>query len=521
MPILPPAPTPTTPRARFAPAPWHDLHPERLALAQRLPLDHLARLIEAAVARLDLCDLYDAYAGTGSDPHPPELLLRAALFETRRGHHSPALWHRDAQECEPLRWLLRGCTPSRSCWYAFRDRLAPLLVRLNAQPLQKAIAQGLTPATRGADDGTTVAANASRHRLVNEAKLGQRVAELDAAIAADGRAAAPPAVPYWMAKRPHGRQAQRQRFVKAQGQLAKRHARNRGKRPSKQTPAAKVVVSTSDVEAALGLDKDKVFRPLYNVQVVDDLDAPFILGYGVFAQPNDAGLLGAMLRRVRALTGHDLEEVLADKAYAGGVDLKAAADAGVTVYAPLPQEAGAKGQAKARGKGKAKAKYLPKSAFVWQAEEQTYACPQGHRLVLAGAGQEKRSGPERVVVERYRCPPAHCVACPLHAACTRTPEAGRTVSRSEHEGEIEALRARMGSAEAKELYKQRRQSVELVNADWKGHRQLRRFSGRGVERAECQVGLMVLVHNLLTLLAEEKKATAAADAAVIPAKLVT
>ena len=82
------------------------------------------------MARLDPIDLHDAYAGTGSEAHRPEPLLKAVLYETRRGRHSPAHWHRDAHECGPLRWLLRGCDPSRSCWYAFRDRLGPHLDEL-------------------------------------------------------------------------------------------------------------------------------------------------------------------------------------------------------------------------------------------------------------------------------------------------------------------------------------------------------------------------------------------------------
>src|SRR5438105_2990138 len=97
-----------TGRVRFASIPWHDDHPDRQ--------------IDAAVVRLDLGLLFACYGGTGSEPFPPDLLLRAVLFETRRGHHRPADWHRDAHECEPVRWLLRGCAPSRSCWYAFRDR---------------------------------------------------------------------------------------------------------------------------------------------------------------------------------------------------------------------------------------------------------------------------------------------------------------------------------------------------------------------------------------------------------------
>ena len=43
---------------------------------------------------------------------------------------------------------------------------------------------------------------------------------------------------------------------------------------------------------------------------------------------------------------------------------------------------------------------------------------------------------------------------------------------------IEALLERMGTAEAKALYRRRSQSVELVNADWKQHRKLRRGGRR-------------------------------------------
>lgn len=94
------------------------------------------------------------------------------------------------------------------------------------------------------------------------------------------------------------------------------------------------------------------------------------------------------------------------------------------------------------------------------------------------------------------------------------------MSRSAYEPEVEALRQRMASPAAQTLYKLRKQTVELVNADWKEHRKSRRFSGRGLARVRCQVGWIVLAHNLRTLLAEEKK-KAATDAAGSPREITT
>jgi transposase len=481
-------------RPRFAAPPWADDALPRLELGGRLDPDHLARRLDRAVDRLDLSALRDGYGGVGSEAYRPELLLKAVLYETRCGRPRPAQWRRDARESEPVRWLLRGGEPSRSCWYAFRDRLAPHLDDWNRQVLAAAVAEGLTPAARGALDGTAVAADASRRRLADEATLQRRSAALDGAADGGGGAAAPPARPGWMAPTPAGRRRQRQRLRRAQERMGALQQRNAGKRASKRAARERVMVSVSDPEAAVGRDKEGVYRPLYNVQVVDDLDSPLVLGYEVFAQPNDAGTLEPMARRLKEVFRRPVGVLLADSAYAGGPDLAAARAAGVVLYAPPPAD------------GAKENKQIPKREFTWLPAEQTYRCPRGHRLEHAGSSRQKRSGTEAVELHSYRCPPEHCRGCPLRQACTPNPDKGRTISRSEHEGLIEALRARMATPEAKELYRLRRQTVELVNADWKEHRQLRRFSGRGLAKARSQIGGTVLAHNLLTLLALENKA---------------
>ena len=114
-------------------------------------------------------------------------MLRIALYEIQTAHASPAQWARDASDRRCLQWLGLGIAPSRNRWYIFRDRLGPLLETLNRQVLEWAVAQGLTTASRGSLDGTMIAANASRHRLLNLARLKRRLEELDRVIAADAR----------------------------------------------------------------------------------------------------------------------------------------------------------------------------------------------------------------------------------------------------------------------------------------------------------------------------------------------
>ena len=69
--------------------------------------------------------------------------------------------------------------------------------------------------------------------------------------------------------------------------------------------------------------------------------------------------------------------------------------------------------------------------------------------------------------------------------------------RSEHEDLIIAHRGWMETDEAKSVDRLRGQTIEIVFADVKEHRGLRRFSGRGLARARTAYALEVLLHNLL------------------------
>jgi hypothetical protein len=57
----------------------------------------------------------------------------------------------------------------------------------------------------------------------------------------------------------------------------------------------------------------------------------------------------------------------------------------------------------------------------------------------------------------------------------------------------------METETAKTVYRLRGQTIELVFADFKEHRGLRRFSGHGLARVRTALALEVLVHNLLVL----------------------
>lgn len=195
---------------RFAQPPWNETSVEWRRLDARLPSNHLAREIRDAMPPLDLTPLYHT-AGLGKAAYRPDMMLTMVLFELWRGRQRPSQWYQDTHENYVLWWLGFGICPSRRCWYEFRDHAEAYVDTLNARLLHQAVDEGMTTAERGALDGSAVAANASRRRLINEERLQKRLQQLEEAHHLeqegpdDSQEALTEEVPSWMAETSQGR----------------------------------------------------------------------------------------------------------------------------------------------------------------------------------------------------------------------------------------------------------------------------------------------------------------------------
>ena len=479
---------------RFAPPPWSRQSHEWRLLDQHLDPEHLARRVDAAVDLLDLKPLFDSYRGVGKKALRPDLLLKLVLYEMQNNRPSPAQWAQDVSDSAAVRWLLLGLMPSRARLYDFRDRIARFLPLWNRSILRLAVTAKLTPASRASLDSSSVAAAASRRHLLNGQRLTHRRMILAEALESHARGRRVVESFGWLAKSVRGLREQRRRYERAAAVLQARQRANARRRSGKRKPAEQVRVSPTDPEAVLGRDKFNVFRPLYSVQVLRDLDSPLVLASDVLPQINDNGVIEPLVQQMVASVGHAPEILLADSGYVSLHHLRACDSAGITLYGP-PQE---NDYSASNGKTPQcnQKTELPKSAFRWLPEEQCYECPEGHRMPRRGQLTQQRAGGP-IALTMYTCPAEHCLACPRQRPCTRSPQRGRSVSRMENEELLDELRTRMATDEAKRLYKLRSQTVELNYADLKEHRGLRRFHGRGRCHARAEVATLVLVHNAL------------------------
>jgi transposase len=487
---------------RFAAPPWTKESEAWQMLDRDLAADHLARQVDRAVDSLDLGPLWDSYLGVGKKALRPDLLLKAVLYEMQNKRPSPAQWAKDVCESAPVRWLLFGMKPSRARLYDFRERLTPYLEEWNAQVLQMALENNMTAAARVALDSSSLAANASRRQFLNDERLQKRREIIEESLPCVERGETIPDKPGWLAGTAVGLRQQKQRYERAAEVLRQRQEANTRRRSSKRKPVDKVLVSAADPEAALARDKEMVFRPLYNVQLLRDLDSPLIFSYDVLAQNNDNSVLEGMIERMVDHVGKKPNDVLVDSGYVSIRHLEFCSLADIKLYGPCQEnDFSLQNDKKPQSNQHTE---LPKSAFTWLEQEQTFQCPEGHRLHFDKEITQQRAD-HTIKLSLYVCPPEHCRACPRQSSCTRTPDKGRTVSRMENEELLDALRQRMQTAETKELYKLRSRTVELNYADMKEHRGMRRFHSRGLRRATTEIGALVLAHNLLYVAAHRHR----------------
>ena len=130
-----------------------------------------------------------------------------------------------------------------------------------------------------------------------------------------------------------------------------------------------------------------------------------------------------MAEQARTELGVEEIEVVADRGYYEGQQIKACEDAGIRVTLPKPQTSGAKSEGR-----------FGKQDFVYKADDDVYLCPAGQPLIRRSSVVEKGK-----TLHRYWT--TVCGDCPMKVHCT--PAKVRRVTRWEHEAVLEKVQARL------------------------------------------------------------------------------
>jgi transposase len=386
-----------------------------------LPQDHPARAIWAVVEKLDLSKFEEAILSRGDHAGrpaiDPRILVALCLYATSEGEGSAREIERLSELHAAYRWICGGVHVNHHTLSDFRVQHGEALDALFTQVLGVLTHQGLVELRRVAHDGMRVRASAgaasfrrekSLKRCLEEAR--QQVQEVKA-LSEEGELSAKQ-----VARRESAAKDRLARLERALEELPKVREAKKSEEDKREAR-----VSTTDPEARVMKMADGGFRPAYNVQLSTDTKTRVIVGVEVTDSGSDQGQLAPMLADIRERNGQLPAEHLVDGGFATKEDIAAAAQQGVTIYAPVQK-------------------------------------------------------PRKEGVDPYEPKPSDSTA-------------------------VAEWRTRMGTPEAKEVYKERGATAETVNADVRCNRALDRLVVRTIPKVRCVALWAALTYNILRLIA--------------------
>lgn len=452
------------------------------SLEELIPQDHPARFVAAFVENMGVAawkalgiDL--EWQEEGAPAYHPIILLCVWVYGFMTGTRSSRKLEAACRDQLPYLWLTGWQHPDHNTLWRFYKEHRVGMRKLFKRTVKVAVSMGLVDLALQAIDGSKVAGNASRGRTLDGkglARLLERTEKLIAELEAQNGAENEPGVV----------------------RLPQRLARAEALREQVRTALAVVQaeegpkqVNLTDPEAGLVKGRGGMMAG-YNAQaavspaVVEKAGGSglFITATEVVADSYDYGQTLAMLQEAEANTGQKAEASLLDAGYHSGPNLQGCREQGYVVLMAESQE-------------KALKNPYHKDNFRYEAQSDSYICPEGQRLSLRSTVRRKGRPETRV----YFAPKGVCAACPSLERCTKSRDMGRTIEVGPHEELLRQHRELMARPEAKALYSHRKELVEPAFGILKEQQGARRFLLRGLEAVRAEWDLLAAAFNLRTL----------------------
>ena len=148
-----------------------------------LPQNHLARYIVQIIEALDLEEIYKEYSGEGGKKaYHPKVLLALLFYGYATGVFSSRKLERATYDSVAFRYIAANTHPDHDTIAAFRKRFLPRLQTLFVQILMIAKETGILKVGRVSLDGTKIKANASKHKALSYAHASKLQEQLEAEV---------------------------------------------------------------------------------------------------------------------------------------------------------------------------------------------------------------------------------------------------------------------------------------------------------------------------------------------------
>jgi transposase len=412
-----------------------------VTLDELIPEDHMCRVIEAFVGRLDMAKLGFVRAEpaeTGRPGYDPRDLLKLYLYGYLQQIRSSRRLESECQRNVEVMWLLSRVVPDYKSIAEFRRMHRDAVTEAGAELVRFARSVGLVRGEWVAVDGSKFQAVSSPRSVREREALKRYLDELEQADEQDEVVIDPSAVAAALEKLKRDPEPEA-RFMQI----------GRGKAPA------------------------------YNVQAAVDAEHALIVAHQITTDANDQRSLLPMAKAAKEALGSPRSlNVIADGGYSNGEQAEACEAEGIVPYVPPKRTANNHGDGK----------LFDRTEFVYDQKTDTFHCPGGQTLM-----RKQLCTKDRAVI--YAGNVEVCGACAMKAQCTTGPR--RFVSRHLNEDALQRMQQRT----TRQVMRLRGSTVEHPFGTLKyrifGHP---RFLLRGIGGAQTEIGLATMAYNLKRML---------------------
>jgi hypothetical protein len=219
----------------------------------------------------------------------------------------------------------------------------------------------------------------------------------------------------------------------------------------------------------------------YNVQTVVDEKHGLIVSSDVVTENNDLHQFADQIEQAHQTLGHPCKSACADSGYSNVDELEKVDHQDIKVVVPSTRQASEKEPGS-----------FDKSHFKYDSDSDSYICPAGKILRCRRTNTDKNR-------KEYLADAGQCKKCVNFGSCTISRN-GRKVTRLLKEELRQKLERQYEQPESQQIYKLRKQKVELPFGHMKHNLKVGGFLLRGLDGVKAEMSILSCCFNMARMI---------------------
>ena len=484
------------------------------SLDEQVPENHMVRVVDAVIDRLDISDILSTYRGGGNSAFNPKMMLKVLVFAYLSNVYSSRRIEELLKRDIYFMWLAGMKRPDfRTINYYRGKRLKEGFDTVFTQVVRLLHEEGFVSLKVQYIDGTKIESVANKYTFVWRGSVEKYDARLKAKTEALLRQIEQNhaienqenPVPEELTAEEVTKRVERIKEKVDADNLGKEERkalkqietdsvpRMNRYREQLETMGSRNSYSKTDPDATFMRMKEDAMlngqlKPGYNVQI--STENQFITNFGIYQRPTDTLTMISYLESFKARYGMQSEEIVADSGYGSEENYEYMFSNGMTPYVKynmfhVEQRRGYRNNP------------FRVSNLFYNPDDDFYVCPMGQKLKFIRREKRYTASGYQQTVSVYRA--GRCEGCPLRGQCHKS-KRDRQIEVNHTLDDYKARARELLTSEQGIKHRSNRPiEPEAVFGQIKECGRFRRLRLKGLTGAKIDFGLKALAHNLRKL----------------------